>query len=111
MEWAENTEPSILSLGEDLPLAAEASKLGLDDLKKEVCLVAATRLRVFTLFSSIFYGSFFPLRCVFRDQDVRKWWRDKCPYGVGIIVFLTAPFSSSRHCLISAALDGGLSSP
>ncbi|CAM9538856.1 unnamed protein product [Scytosiphon promiscuus] len=40
MEWAEKAEPSLLSLGEDLPLAAEASKLGLDDLKKEVLVIS-----------------------------------------------------------------------
>ncbi|CBN78210.1 conserved unknown protein [Ectocarpus siliculosus] len=35
MEWAAKSEPSLLSLGEDLPLAAKASRLALDDLKKE----------------------------------------------------------------------------
>lgn len=42
MEWAEQAEPSLLSLGEDLPLAAAASKLSLDDLKKEVRVIEAT---------------------------------------------------------------------
>ncbi|CAM9736463.1 unnamed protein product [Ectocarpus fasciculatus] len=40
MEWAAKSEPSLLSLGEDLPLAAKASRLALDDLKKEVLAVA-----------------------------------------------------------------------
>ncbi|CAM9600608.1 unnamed protein product, partial [Ectocarpus sp. 8 AP-2014] len=40
MEWAAKSEPSLLALGEDLPLAAKASRLALDDLKKEVLAVA-----------------------------------------------------------------------
>ncbi|CAN0459323.1 unnamed protein product, partial [Ectocarpus sp. 12 AP-2014] len=40
MEWAAKSEPSLLSLGEDLPLAAKASRLSLDDLKKDVLSVA-----------------------------------------------------------------------
>ncbi|CAB1097569.1 unnamed protein product [Ectocarpus sp. CCAP 1310/34] len=40
MEWAAKSEPSLLSLGEDLPLAAKASRLSLDDLKTNVLAVA-----------------------------------------------------------------------
>lgn len=36
MEWASTYEPSLLSIGDDLPKASSASRLGLDDLKKEV---------------------------------------------------------------------------
>lgn len=43
MEWAAKSEPSLLSLGEDLPLAAKASRLSLDDLKTDVS-TAVTRL-------------------------------------------------------------------
>lgn len=36
VEWASVSEPSLLLLGEDLPRASSASKLKLDELKKEV---------------------------------------------------------------------------
>lgn len=36
MEWAAESEPSLLSLGDDLPRAAEASRQGLEDIKKKV---------------------------------------------------------------------------
>ena len=38
VEWASVSEPSLLLLGEDLPRAASASKLKLDELRKEVRL-------------------------------------------------------------------------
>lgn len=36
LEWADKEEKSLLTLSEDLPTASRASRLCLDDLKKEV---------------------------------------------------------------------------
>ena len=38
MEWAAEFEPDLLLLGEELPSITSASRLSLEELKKEVCI-------------------------------------------------------------------------
>lgn len=49
LEWARESEPSLLLLEEDLPSARGASRLSLEDLKKEVSCSALCRTKYILL--------------------------------------------------------------
>lgn len=44
LEWANKEEPGLLALSDDLPTASSASRLSLDDLKKEVKMPSHTQI-------------------------------------------------------------------